>query len=90
VLVLEAGARQAGAPQAGNTDREGPLLQRHRSREGHFFKGGKLFRHAIALIPSRRGAAWKNAGILYNMCSRISRNLKEFRSSAIRVGGHEP
>jgi hypothetical protein len=50
-----------------------------------FFKGGKLFRHAIALILSRGGAAWKNAKILYNTCSRIFRNLKEFRSGAIRV-----
>ena len=54
-----------------------------------FFKGGKLFRHAIALILSR-GDAWKNAGILYKTCSRISCNLKEFPPGAIRVGGHEP
>ena len=59
-------------------------------REKALFRGGKPFRHAIALIPSRGGATWKNAGILYNTCSRISRNLKEFRSGAIRVGGHEP
>jgi len=59
-------------------------------REKALFRGGKPFRHAIALILSRGGAAWKNAGILYNTCSRISRNLMEFRSSAIRVDGHEP
>ena len=55
-----------------------------------FFKGGKLFRPAIALILSRGGAAWKNAGILCNIYPRISRNLKEFPSSAIRVDGREP
>jgi len=59
-------------------------------RERPFFKGGKLFRQAIALILSWGGAAWKNAGILYNTCYRISRNLKEFRSGAIRVGDQEP
>jgi hypothetical protein len=33
------------------------------------------------------GAAWKDARILCNTCSGISRNLKELRSGAIRVGG---
>jgi hypothetical protein len=33
----------------------------------------------------------KTQEILYNpTCSGISRNLKEFRSGAIRMGGHEP
>jgi hypothetical protein len=54
-----------------------------------FFKGGKLFRPAIALILSREAPPGKSAGILYNTYSRISRNLKEFRSGAIRVGDQE-
>jgi hypothetical protein len=66
------------------------LLQRDRSRQGLFFKGGKLFRHAMALILSQRGAAWKNAGILCTTYPRISRNLKEFRSGAISVRDQEP
>jgi hypothetical protein len=46
----------------------------------------------LTYVPgsSRGDAAWKNAGIPYNTCSRISRNLKEFRSGAIRVDRHEP
>jgi hypothetical protein len=51
-------------------------------REKPFCKGGKLFRH--------EAPPGKNAEILYNMCSRISRDLKEFRSGAIRLGGQEP
>jgi hypothetical protein len=50
-------------------------------REKAFFKGGKI---------RTRGATWKDWEFLYNTYSRISRNLKEFRSGAIRVGGHGP
>jgi hypothetical protein len=69
------------------TGPERPLLQRHRSREC-VYPGCKLFDHVIA--PIRSGAVMERRGNFMYYRSGISCNLKELRSGAIRVGGHEP
>jgi hypothetical protein len=60
-------------------------------RKTDFFKGGKLVGHAMRFFEAGEARPGKTQEILYNpTCSGISRNLKEFRSGAIRMGGHEP
>jgi hypothetical protein len=68
----------ASQPAADRVDRE---LRRIVVDAAAFFKGGKI---------RTRGGTWKDWEFLYNTYSRISRNLKVFRSGAIRVGGYGP